>query len=75
MFIIFVFASFQKGVHGGSKWRTSTRVTKVRLDGWCEGGLGPPFFLTRFTFFRTDASLLTIFVCFFILFNSCCSNV
>ena len=30
----------QKGVDGGSKWRTGTRETKVRLDGWCEGGLG-----------------------------------
>ena len=23
-----------------SKWRTGTRWTEVRLDGWCEGGLG-----------------------------------
>ena len=22
-----------------SKWRTGTRETEVRLDGWCEGGL------------------------------------
>ena len=30
----------QKGVDGGSKWRTGTRETEVRLDGWCEGDLG-----------------------------------
>ena len=30
----------RKGVDGGSKWRASTRETDVRLDGWCEGGLG-----------------------------------
>ena len=30
----------QKGVDGGSKWRADTRETEVRLDGWCEGGLG-----------------------------------
>ena len=23
-----------------SKWRTGTRRTEVRLDEWCEGGLG-----------------------------------
>ena len=23
-----------------SAWRTGTRETEVRLDGWCEGGLG-----------------------------------
>ena len=28
------------GVDGGSKWRAGTRETEVRLDGWCEGGLG-----------------------------------
>ena len=22
------------------KWRVGTRETEVRLDGWCEGGLG-----------------------------------
>ena len=27
-------------VDGGGKWRTGTRETEVRLDGWCEGGLG-----------------------------------
>ena len=27
----------QKGVDGRSQWRTSTRETEVRLDGWCEG--------------------------------------
>ena len=30
----------QKGVDGRSQWRTVTRETEVRLDGWCEGGLG-----------------------------------
>ena len=30
----------KKGVDGGSKWRAGTRETEVRLDGWCEGGLG-----------------------------------
>ena len=29
-----------KGVDGRSKWRAGTRETEVRLDGWCEGGLG-----------------------------------
>ena len=23
-----------------SAWRAGTRETEVRLDGWCEGGLG-----------------------------------
>ena len=27
-------------VYGGSKWRPGTRETEVRLDGWCEGGIG-----------------------------------
>ena len=30
----------QKGVYGRSQWRTGTGETEVRLDGWCEGGLG-----------------------------------
>ena len=30
----------QKGVDGQSQWETGTRETEVRLDGWCEGGLG-----------------------------------
>ena len=30
----------RKGVDGGSKWRAGTKETEVRLDGWCEGGLG-----------------------------------
>ena len=30
----------QKCVHGGSKWRAGTKGTDVRLDEWCEGGLG-----------------------------------
>ena len=28
------------GFDGGSKWRAGTRETEVRLDGWCQGGLG-----------------------------------
>ena len=32
------------------------------------------FFHARFTSFHTHASLLTVFVCFFILFNSYCSR-
>ena len=30
----------QKGFDGRSKCRASMRETEVRLDGWCEGGLG-----------------------------------
>ena len=30
----------QKGDDGGSKWRVGMRETEVRLEGWCEGGLG-----------------------------------
>ena len=30
----------QKGVDGRSQWGTGTSETEVRLDGWCEGGLG-----------------------------------
>ena len=30
----------QKGVDGGNKWRAGTRLTEIRLDGWCEDGLG-----------------------------------
>ena len=26
---------------GTREWRTATRETEVRLDGWCEGGLMP----------------------------------
>ena len=29
-----------KCVDIGSMWRAGTRLTAVRLDGWCEGGLG-----------------------------------
>ena len=29
----------QKGVDVRSQWGMRTRETKVRLDGWCEGGL------------------------------------
>ena len=29
----------EKGVDGRSQWRTGTRETEVRLDGWCGGGL------------------------------------
>ena len=32
------------------------------------------FFLSRFASFHTHASLITVFVCFFILYDSCCSN-
>ena len=32
------------------------------------------FFCARFASFHTHASLLTFFVCFFILFHSCCSQ-
>ena len=28
-----------EGFAVGSKWRTGTRETEVRLGGWCEGGL------------------------------------
>ena len=38
-------------------------------------GDGPSdFFHAIFTSFHTHASLLTFFVCFFILFHSCCSS-
>ena len=30
----------QKCVNSGSKWVSGTRKTEVRLDGWCEAGLG-----------------------------------
>ena len=29
-----------EGVNGRSQWGTGTRKTEVRLDGWCEGGIG-----------------------------------
>ena len=32
------------------------------------------FFHTRFTTFHTHASLFTFFLCFFVLFHSCCSH-
>ena len=28
-----------RGVFGRSQWRTGTRETEVKLDGWCEGSL------------------------------------
>ena len=28
-----------EGFDGRSQWRTGTKETEVRLDGWCEGGL------------------------------------
>ena len=31
--------TMQKGVDGRSQWRTGTKETEVRLNGWCEGGL------------------------------------
>ena len=30
----------QKGADVGSKWRAGIGETEVRLDGWCEDGLG-----------------------------------
>ena len=30
-----------EGVDGRSKWRSGKRWTEVRLEGWCEGGVGP----------------------------------
>ena len=30
----------QKGDDGRNKLRVGMRQTEVRLDGWCEGGLG-----------------------------------
>ena len=36
--------------------------------------VGTYFFRARFASFHTHASLLTFFVCFFILFRSCCSH-
>ena len=33
------------------------------------------FFRARFTSFHAHASLITFFVCFFVLFRSCCSHV
>ena len=29
----------QKGVVDRSQWKTGTKETEVRLDGWCGGGL------------------------------------
>ena len=40
----------------------------------CDRPAGHLFFRARFAFFHTHASLLTSFVCFFILFHSCCSH-
>ena len=40
----------------------------------CNRPSGHFFFRARFAFFHTHASLLTSFVCFFILFHSCCSH-
>ena len=34
------FRTALKGVDGESKWRVGTREKVVRLDGWCEDGLG-----------------------------------
>ena len=28
-----------QSVDGRSQWRTGTKETEVRLDGWCEGGI------------------------------------
>ena len=40
----------------------------------CDRPSGLHFFRARFASFHTHASLLTIFVCFFVLFRSCCSH-
>ena len=40
----------------------------------CDRPSGLLFFRARFAFFHTQASLLTSFVCFFILFHYCCSH-
>ena len=34
-----IWACGKNGVDGRNQWGTGTRETKVRLDGWCEGGL------------------------------------
>ena len=47
---------------GQSQLNSSSQVSHTRQ------------FVLGFTFFHTHASLLTFFVCFFILFHSCCSN-
>ena len=39
----------------------------------CDGKSGHLFFRARFTSFH-HAFLLSVFVCFFILFHSCCSH-
>ena len=40
----------------------------------CDMPSGLLFFRARFTSFLTNASLLTFFICFCILFHSCCSR-
>ena len=40
----------------------------------CDRPSGLLFFRARLAFFHIQASLLTSFVCFFILFHSCCSH-
>ena len=40
----------------------------------CDRPSGLLFFRARFASFHTHASLLVFFVCFFILFHSCCSH-
>ena len=30
----------KNGVDGGSKWMAGATDTEIRLNGWCEGGLG-----------------------------------
>ena len=37
-------------------------------------GVGTSFFRVRFASFQTHVSLLTFFICFFVLFRSCCSH-
>ena len=36
--------------------------------------IGTSFFRARFASFHTHASLLVFFICFFVLFHSCCSH-
>ena len=40
----------------------------------CDRPSGRFFFRARFAFFHAHASLLTSFVCFLILFRSCCNH-
>ena len=48
----------------------------IHIVFWLSGDSpsGLPFFRARFTSFHTHASLLSVFVCLFVLFHSCCSH-